>query len=149
MISIMSYNHPFVHPSMFPLLPLLSLGALGVGQDPPCSLSVAARASCLWLCRRRWNVRSSSKRRMWTLTTGRSCCDTTMSSSRKIWPGTWGKGRESASRSTTMTPHRRTKVRLQALGSWLGSQDRAVTWCLSAAGRLPGAVLPRFLNFPM
>lgn len=29
MISIMSYNHPFVHPSVFPLLPLLSLRVLG------------------------------------------------------------------------------------------------------------------------
>ncbi|KAM4647069.1 chromodomain-helicase-DNA-binding protein 5 isoform 7-T8 [Amazona ochrocephala] len=61
------------------------------------------------VAQRRWNVRSSSKRRMWTPTTGRSCCGTTMSSSRKIWPGTWGKGRESASRSTTTTPRRRTK----------------------------------------
>ena len=46
--------------------------------------------------------RSSSKN--WnrqTQRTGRSCSDTTMSSSRKTWPGRWARARESGDRSTT------------------------------------------------
>lgn len=47
---------------------------------------------------------------MWTRITGRSCCGTTTSSSRRTWPASWAKARGTANRSTTTTPRRRTKV---------------------------------------
>lgn len=65
----------------------------------------------VWCCfRRRWSGRSSSRRRTWTLTTGRNSSATTMSSSRRTWLATWAKASASESRSTTTMPLRRTKV---------------------------------------
>lgn len=61
---------------------------------------------------RRLRERSLSRRRTWTQITGRSFSGTITSSSRRIWPATWARARESANRSTTMMLHRRIKVPL-------------------------------------
>lgn len=79
---------------------------------------------CIWpyfWCSRstRSSERSSSRRRTWIPTTGRSCCGTTTSSSRRTWPANWAKARGIASRSTTMTLRRKIKVSPYFCGGWL------------------------------
>lgn len=65
---------------------------------------------------RKLNERSSSRKRTST-PTGRSCCGTTMSNSRKTWRRNLGKGGKCPQAGQlTMTLLRRTKVRTVSIG---------------------------------
>ncbi len=59
---------------------------------------------------RRSSERSSNRRRTWIRIIGKSCCGITTSSNKRTWRANWAKARGTASLSTTMMLHRKTKV---------------------------------------